>query len=88
MIEEDPIFGPTTIYYKNSGFGTFRSMKSSMYAILQMITMSSWHFLPLYESMLHKFWGVTIFWFAVHFVINLILRSILAGMIWEVFIVL
>lgn len=32
--------------------------------------------------------GVTIWWGVIYFVINLILRSILAGMIWEVFIVI
>ena len=41
----------------------------------------------MYEASLHKFWGVSLYWFTCHFVINLILRSILAGMIWEVFIV-
>lgn len=31
---------------------------------------------------------MTIWWGVIYFVINLILRSILAGMIWEVFIVI
>jgi len=41
----------------------------------------------MYESALHSYWPVSFFWLICHFVINLVLRSILAGMIWEVFIV-
>jgi len=41
----------------------------------------------MYEAALHSYWPVSFFWLTCHFVINLVLRSILAGMIWEVFIV-
>lgn len=51
------------------------------------MTESNWHFIIIYEQHLNDDYLVMFFGFLVQVSINLVLRSLLLGMIWEVFII-
>lgn len=74
-------------FYKSNIFGDFRTFDSTLFAMFQLMTESNWHFIIIYEQHLNGDYLVMFFGFCVQVSINLVLRSLLLGMIWEVFII-
>jgi hypothetical protein len=72
-------------YYEGSIFGHFQSFMRAMLALFQILTESSWHMIVLYAEVFNGFWISSMILLPFHMFITFIMRSILLGLIWEVF---
>lgn len=67
--------------------GNFESFSEAWLGYFQILTGSSWHYLIYHVEAFNGFWSTCIILCSFHLIINYILRSILLGMIWEVFVI-
>ena len=73
--------------YAGGIIGNFQSIGEAWLALFQILTESGWHYLIYYLEEFHNFWLVWLIFFQFHLIINHILRPILLGLIWEVFVI-
>jgi hypothetical protein len=73
--------------WKQEIIGSFRNFNDSFLALFLICTDSAWHFLVYHESYFHPHPGVFVFCVAFYIINALILRPLLLGLIWEVFLV-
>ena len=73
--------------YAGGIIGNFQSIGEAWLALFQILTESGWHYLLYYIEEFHGFWPAWIILFQFHLIINHVLRSILLGLIWEVFVI-
>ena len=73
--------------YAGGIIGNFQSIGKAWLALFQILTESGWHYLIYYLEEFHNFWLVWLILIQFHLIINHILRSILLGLIWEVFVI-
>jgi hypothetical protein len=67
--------------------GNFQSFPEAFLALSQILTESGWHYLIYYVEEFNGFVLSGFMLMSFHLIINYILRSILLGLIWEVFII-
>jgi len=73
--------------YSNGILGNFQSFSEAYLALFQVLTESGWHYLIFHVEEFKGFWLTSFIILSFHLIISYILRSILLGMIWEVFII-
>jgi hypothetical protein len=78
---------PEFATYSNGILGNMESFSEAWLALFQVLTGSSWHYVVFHVEEFNGFFLTSIYFSSFHLIITYILRSILQGMIWEVFII-
>lgn len=73
--------------YSNGILGNMESFSEAFLALFQVLTGSSWHYVVFHVEEFNGFFLTNTYFTSFHLIITYILRSILQGMIWEVFII-
>lgn len=74
--------------FEDGVIGNFQTFFEGVLALFQITTGSSWHYVSYYLEIFHGFWLTWMILFPFHLIMTYVLRSILLGMIWEVFVII